>query len=113
MLHEMKLNAEAFEKMKARTKTVEIRLLDEKRRNLKVGDEIKFFKLPERSETIIVKVKKLERFASFREIFGKIDKKLFGHDGLTTERQLERIYKIYSEEDEKKLGALAIFVEPI
>lgn len=48
MIYEMKLNAETFEKMKTGIKTVEIRLLDEKRRKPKAGDEIKFFKLPEK-----------------------------------------------------------------
>lgn len=110
MIYEMKLNAEAFQKVKAGTKTVEIRLLDEKRKKLKAGDEINFFKLPEKSETIIVKVKKLERFTSFRKMFKTIDKKLFGHDGLATEQQLERMYGIYTKEEEEKLGVLAIFI---
>ncbi len=44
-------------------------------------------------------------------MFETIVKKLFGHDGLTIEQQLERIYNIYSEEEEKKFGVLAIFVE--
>lgn len=111
MFCEMKLNAEAFEKMKTGTKTAEIRLLDEKRQKLREGDEIRFFKLPEMSESIIVRVKKLERFASFRKLFEAIDKKFFGHEGLTTEQQLERIYRIYTKEDEENLGVLAIFVE--
>lgn len=111
MLYEMKLNLEAFEKMKAGIKKVEIRLFDEKRRKLKIGDEIKFSKLPGRKESIIVKIKNLEKFSSFKEMFEAIDKKLFGHGGLSMEQQLGRIYKIYTKEEEKKLGVLAIFFE--
>ena len=40
MIHEMRLNNEPFNKIKEGTKTVELRLLDEKRKTLRVGDKI-------------------------------------------------------------------------
>lgn len=43
-------------------------------------------------------------------MFETIDKELFGHDGLTTEQQLERMYRIYTKDEEEKLGVLAIFI---
>ena len=46
MRHTMKLKEDPFERMKNGTKTIEFRLYDEKRRKIKVGDEIEFFKLP-------------------------------------------------------------------
>ncbi|UKI28983.1 MAG: DUF3850 domain-containing protein [Clostridium sp.] len=43
MIHEMRLNNEPFNKIKEGTKTVELRLLDEKRKKtLRVGDKIIF-----------------------------------------------------------------------
>ncbi len=105
----MRLNAESFQKIKAGTKIVEVRLADEKRRKLHIGDEIRFFKLPDRKESIIVKVKRLEKFSSFKEMFEIIDKKLLGHSRLNMEQQLERIYRIYAKEEEEKKGVLAIF----
>ena len=42
MIHEMRLNNEPFNKIKEGTKTVELRLLDEKRKALRVGDKIIF-----------------------------------------------------------------------
>ena len=42
MRHEMKLNNEPFEKIKNETKTVELRLNDEKRQLLRVKDLIEF-----------------------------------------------------------------------
>lgn len=42
MIHEMRLNNEPFNKIKEGTKTVELRLLDEKRKTLRVGDKIIF-----------------------------------------------------------------------
>ena len=45
MIHTMKLDAEPFEKIKNGSKTVELRLFDEKRQKIKPGDIIEFFVL--------------------------------------------------------------------
>lgn len=42
MEHSMKLNAEPFEAIRNHKKTVEIRLNDEKRQKVKIGDTIVF-----------------------------------------------------------------------
>lgn len=47
MIHRMKLNESPFERIKDGTKTIEFRLYDEKRRQIKIGDQIEFSKLPE------------------------------------------------------------------
>ena len=40
MIHKMKLNENPFERIKNGTKTVEFRLYDEKRQQVKIGDKI-------------------------------------------------------------------------
>ena len=55
----MKLNESPFERIKDGTKTIEFRLYDEKRRQIKIGDQIEFSKLPELQETILVDVLEL------------------------------------------------------
>ena len=47
MLHKMKLNESPFERIKNGKKTIEFRLYDEKRQQIKIGDKIEFSKLPE------------------------------------------------------------------
>ena len=42
MVHEMKLDREPFEKMKSGSKTVELRIFDDKRRCLEIDDIIIF-----------------------------------------------------------------------
>ena len=69
MRHTMKLKEDPFERMKNGTKTIEFRLYDEKRRKIKVGDEIEFFKLPKLQERILVRVKNLYRGDSFKNLF--------------------------------------------
>lgn len=41
MIHKMKLNESPFDKIKNGTKTVEFRLYDDKRKQIKVGDNIR------------------------------------------------------------------------
>ena len=69
MRHTMKLKEDPFERMKNGTKTIEFRLYDEKRRKIKVGDEIEFLKLPKLQERILVRVKNLYRGDYFKNLF--------------------------------------------
>ncbi len=60
MLHTMKLNPKPFAQIQQGTKTIEIRLYDEKRRLLKVGDKIVFSCADDESqkiETEVVEIK--------------------------------------------------------
>ena len=52
----MKLNESPFDRIKNGTKTVEFRLYDDKRKQIKVGDKIEFSKLPDLQEKLIVEV---------------------------------------------------------
>lgn len=56
MKYIMKLNPKYFEYMKNGTKRVEIRLNDEKRKDLKIGDEIIFQKEPELKEELYTQI---------------------------------------------------------
>ena len=108
----MHLNNDPFEWIKSGKKSVEIRLYDEKRKKLKIGDIIIFKKLGG-SEEIKARIKGLLRFNSFRDLFLFIPKKYLAHESLDLEEQVLRMRKYYSEEDEKKHGVLAIWFEAI
>ena len=72
MIHRMKLNESPFERIKDGTKTIEFRLYDEKRRQIKIGDQIEFSKLPELQETILVDVLELYIEPTFEKLFKKL-----------------------------------------
>ena len=72
MLHKMKLNEGPFERIKNGTKTIEFRLYDEKRRQIKIGDKIEFSKLPELQEKIVVEVLDIYKDETFENLFRKI-----------------------------------------
>ena len=70
MIHEMRLNNEPFNKIKEGTKTVELRLLDEKRKTLRVGDKI-IFTNRTNNEKIDVVITNLFKADSFAPIYEK------------------------------------------
>ena len=106
MLHQMKLNDDPFERIKNGTKTIEFRLYDEKRRNVKIGDQIEFSKLPDLQEKILVDVLDLYTEPSFAELFEKIYK-----DRELAKQYANAMYEIYSPENEKKYGVVGIKIK--
>ena len=67
-VHNMKLNSSPFEMIKSGQKTIELRLFDEKRQQVKVGDKIVFTNTTT-GETLNTTVVKLHRFDSFEELY--------------------------------------------
>jgi len=108
----MKLYEKHFNNIKNKNKRIEVRLFDDKRQKLKVGDMITFIKLPDKDEKITVKVKGLSIFGNFYDFYSTFDAELFAHPkDITVEEQIERERAIYSEADEKKHGVLGIHLE--
>lgn len=54
-----------FNSIKSGKKKVEVRLNDEKRRKISVGDTINFTKIPSSDETLTVEVIELREFPTF------------------------------------------------
>ena len=106
MLHKMKLNESPFERIKNGTKTIEFRLYDEKRQQIKIGDKIEFSKMPDLQEKLEVDVMELYKEESFEKLFRKI----YSNDE-EIELKTQRMYKIYSPEKEQQYGVLGIKVK--
>lgn len=104
----MKLQESPFERIKNGTKTVEFRLYDEKKRKIKIGDQIEFSKLPDLQETILVDVLDLYRDNTFENLF----KKLFDADD-EIKRKTSAMYQYYSHDEEKQYGVVGIKISLI
>jgi ASC-1-like (ASCH) protein len=113
MLHSMGLYERPFNSIKKGQKIYEVRLNDEKRRKIQVGDVIEFTKVSEMDEKIKVKVLELRRYPSFEEMYKDIPFSLFDCDGWTLEEMINSTYEIYSKEQEQHWGALAIKIQLI
>ena len=105
------LDEDIFNVVKNGTKTVEVRLYDEKRKNIKVGDKLTFLKRPLDLETIDVVVTKLEVFDSFNSLVDKYDMKDIYLENASRDDYLKLMERFYSKEDELKYGVLAISYE--
>lgn len=76
--HQMKLHIQPFDAIKAGTKTIEMRLYDEKRRKISVGDTI-IFTNEVTKETINVQVVALHIMESFEQLYNKFNKLALGY----------------------------------
>jgi len=108
-IHIMGLQPESFEKIKAGTKTIELRLFDEKRKAITLGDTIEFQKKPEESETLRTRVSALLRYESFSKLFDDFPPEVFG--GKDKKSLLRGVHRSYTPEKEKEYGVLGIKVE--
>jgi len=113
MNHEMNLKEVYFDKIKSGEKTYEIRLNDEKRKLIKIGDIIVFKRQPEFKESIKTVVKDLFYFNSFTEMINSLPIEKVGFKGKTLKEIVDIYHQIYSEENEKKYGVLAIKIEVV
>lgn len=102
----MKLYPNSFEMIKNKIKTVEMRLNDEKRQSIKIGDVI-IFQNNETLEKLYTKVEKLHNYKSFEELYANFSKDKLGYKE-DEEANHEDMLKYYSEEQIKKYGVLGI-----
>ncbi len=107
----MGLYGEYFKAIKEGNKKIEVRLNDEKRRKVNVGDTIEFIKVPEQDETLQVKVTDLKIYDTFQAMYEDIPFQDFGCEGWTMQEMIDGTYEIYTPEQEKEWGTLAITIK--
>ena len=89
-------------------KIFEIRLNDEKRKLIKVGDKIKFFMFENLDKSFVCSVTDLLYFKNFDEMINSLSPTSIGMKGLSA-FQIKNIYReFYTLEDEQKYGVIAI-----
>ena len=111
MIHEMKLKPHYFDLIRDGSKIYEVRLYDEKRRTIKVGDEIVFKREPELIESVKTTVTEILLFDNFLSLASTIPANLLGFSGLES-GEIEKIYhEFYSVSDEIRYGVVAFRLE--
>lgn len=109
--HNMYLNDGPFTRIKSGTKTIELRLYDEKRQLLKEKDWIEFTNRVT-LEVIMVEVVRLHKYSSFEELYKYFDKIAMGYDkdDIANPKDME---KYYSKEEQDKYGVIGIEIRVI
>ena len=113
MEHEMKLQPEYFNFILNGTKRIEIRLNDEKRQQIKIGDTIKFLKEPKLEETFNARVTGLLRYNSFDDMFKDFEIKILSDKSMTKEQLKNVLEEFYPKEKQEQYGVLGIRIELI
>ncbi|MBE5736026.1 MAG: ASCH domain-containing protein [Clostridiales bacterium] len=107
----MKMQGEFFDQVKSGKKIYEVRLYDEKRQKIGIGDTIIFKKQPELIDGVVTKVVDVKRFDTFEQMAQTLSLSSVGFDNKNA-GQVARFYRsIYSREDEKKYGVIAFKIE--
>lgn len=108
MIHNMKLNPAPFVMIKSGQKTIELRLFDEKRQQIKSGDMIVFTSTTT-GENLNTTVVNLHLFNSFEELYKSLP---LLECGYTTENigdaKPSDMEQYYSAEEQKKYGVVGI-----
>lgn len=113
MEHEMKLQPEYFNFILNGTKRIEIRLNDEKRQQIKIGDTIKFLKEPELEENFNARVTGLLRYNSFDDMFKDFEIGILSDKSMTKEQLKNVLEQFYTKEKQEQYGVLGIRIELI
>ena len=111
MTHTMRLHPEPFDAIKNGSKTIELRLNDEKRRLITIGDTIVFF-CTEDERCLQVKVINLFAFKTFADLYNTLPLEKCGYrkENLAS-ASFHDMYQYYTLEQEKCHGVLGIEIQ--
>ena len=116
MQHIMRLNPSPFAMIESREKTIELRLNDEKRRLINVGDEITFINTEDNRKTLKTEIVNIYKFKSFEELYAVLPL-LILKCGYTKEdvktASPEDMLAYYSAKQQEKYGVLGIEIKVI
>lgn len=112
-VHNMKLNSSPFEMIKSGEKTIELRLFDEKRQQIKVGDRV-IFTNTTNGETLSAAVLKLHRFNNFNELYKELPLFKIGYtkEDIDSAKPSDMEF-YYSVEEQNKYGVLGIEISKL
>lgn len=108
MTHKMNLQDKYFDFIKNGTKRIELRLNDEKRQQIKIGDLIKF---SNGKDKFTAKVIGLLKYQDFKTLFNDFGIEILADKTMTKEELLGVLSEFYTPEKQEKFGILGIRVK--
>ncbi len=107
----LKLQPWCFDYIKNGTKRIELRLNDEKRSLIKLGDNIKLIREPKMEEEITIKVIGLLKYNSFDDLFNDFDIAILADREMPKDDFMKELEKFYTKEKQEEYGVLGIRFE--
>ena len=109
--HEMNLRPKYFDFMKDGTKRIELRLYDEKRSQIELGDIIEFSK--SEKDKLKAEVIGLLRYNSFKDLFEDFDISILADASMTKDELLDALSEFYTPEKQNQFGVIGIRLKMI
>lgn len=110
-MHEMNLQPKYYDFIKDGTKRIELRLFDEKRQKIQLGDTIEFFKSDD--DKFQAKVIGLLRYNSFKDLFEDFDISILADASITKQELLDVLGEFYTPEKQAQCGVIGIRLQLI
>ena len=105
-LHEMNLQSKYYDFIKDGTKRIELRLYDEKRQKIRLGNEIEFSK--SETEKFKAKVVGLIRYQSFEDLFKDFPIEILADKTMTKDELLGILSEFCTKEKQQEFGVIGI-----
>lgn len=105
------LDSDIFDIVSNGIKNVEVRVNDEKRRKLNIGDTLIFLKRPDEVESLKGTVTNLVYFDNFSEVVDNYPMKRIYLENTTKEDYLTLIDRFYTKDEIEEYGVVAIEFE--
>jgi ASC-1-like (ASCH) protein len=107
----MRLDRKPFDLVKAEKKIWEIRLNDEKRQGISVGDTIVFMRRPELEERCEVQVVEKIFFSDMQRLLNAIPRSEFGCEGISELEYIQGFLAHYRPEEVVRFGIVAFKIK--
>lgn len=104
--HEMSLRPKYYDFIHDGTKRIELRLFDEKRQKIALGDTIEFAK--SETDKFKAEVIGLLRYQTFEDLFEDFDISILADASMTKQELLDVLSEFYTPEKQAEFGVLGI-----
>lgn len=114
MLHEMTLFPKPYASIASGQKTIELRLYDEKRQSIQIGDQIRFTNTEDASQKILCEVIQLYVFKDFIELYENLPLVKCGYTADDVDNaHPDDMLTYYSKEKQAQYGVVGIELKRI
>lgn len=114
MLHELHIYDKSLTSIEIGLKTIELRLYDEKRSEMKVGDYVRLLSIEIPTHTVMCKITSMNVYDTFKELYENIPLLECGYTEENIDKaSYEDMNKYYSIEEQEKYKVVGIGLEVI
>ncbi len=108
-IHRMNLQTKFYNFIKDGTKRIEVRLFDEKRQKIQLGDIVEFYN--SKGEIIGARVTGVLRYRTFEDLFRDFDVSILADRTMTKEELQKTLEGFYDKEKQLSFGVIGIRFE--